>query len=311
MPAARWMQFGSMRIKAAIAGVRYIKVFSPLATLAVMLAACGLPCPSRTIFAAAPHTAAVKPQPKVLPPTVKIAALLQTRGVILSRFKTPYIDTLNSRLGLRIVLAVSGTEFVRPAGISNVHLYATGLDGGGRLRLLSPIGPAAESINQPLYATMKQEGAIGFPVILRFAPTPPAAKRIRHLTGAFTVLYGGQAKIIHIPAIAAGVGKMLENPLLKAWHIQISILPLQTTDQHVFLTVLLRGPADCFRSLQILRGKTLESRGYFSTLLANGATRITVPLKRPPTPGTSLELKLMVGQKKQTVHFHFSHIALP
>lgn len=311
MSAARWMRFGRSRIKVPIAGVRCIRTFSPLALLAVVLATSGFPYPSRTIFADATNATQAKAHPAVLPPTVKIAAILQTRGIILSRFKTPYIDALNSRLGLRMVLAISGTEFIRPAGISNVHLYATGLDGGGRLRLLSPVGPAAVNIDQPLYATMKQEGAIGFPVILRFAPTPPAAKRIRHLTGSFTVLYGGLAKTIQIPDIAAGVGKTLENRMLKAWHIQIAILPLQTTDQHVFLILLLHGPADCFRSLQISRNNKFESRGYFSTLLANGSTRITVPLKRPPTEGTSLELKLMVGQKKQTVHFHFSHIALP
>ncbi len=311
MSAARWKQFGYKRIQAAVTGVRHAGALALLAARVILLAACGLAGPLGGIFAATPNTLSSKSEPKVLPPTVKIAAILQTRGVILSRFKTPYIDALNTRLGLRIVLAVRGTEFVRPAGTSNVHLYAAGLDGGGRLRLLSPIGPAAEKINQPLYATMKQEGAIGFPVILRFAPTPLTTKRIRHLTGAFTVLYGGQVKKVRIPDIAAGIGKTLENPMLKAWRIQISILPLQTTNNRTFLAVLLRGPPDCFKSLRILRGKVLESPGYFSTLLANGATRITVPLKRPPTAGTSLELKLMVGQKKQIVHFHFSHVALP
>ena len=311
MSAANWMQFGCNRIKAAIASVHRARTSASLAAIVGVLAACGWTCPLDNIYAAAPDSSTGKSQPVVLPPTVKIAAILQTRGVILSQFKTPYIDALNSRLGLRIVLAVSGTEFVRPAGISNVHLYATGLDGGGRLRLLSPIGPVAEKINQPLYATMKQEGAIGFPAILRFAPTPPTAKQIRHLTGAFTVLYGGQTKTIRIPDIAAGIGKTLENPMLRAWHIQISILPLQTTNKRTFLAVLLHGPPDCFKSLRILLGKIFESPGYFSTLLANGSTRITVPLKRPPTAETSLELKLMVGQKKRIVHFHFSHITLP
>ncbi len=251
------------------------------------------------------------PIPAVLPPQVKIAAILQTRGIIISQFKKPYIDALNSKLGLRFVLEVTGSAFVDPQGISNLHLYAKSVEGGGRLQLISPVGPAMLKIDSHLYATMQQDGAIGFPVVLRFAPAPPLARKLRHLTGSFDVLYGGTTHAVQINNLAAMAGKEVENTQLSKWHIHVSILPAHTADKSTFLTILIHGPADCFRSLQIKQGKSVISHGYFSAILPNQTVRVMVPLQQPPVAATSLVLNLMVNQKKKNVRFHFAHVALP
>ncbi len=253
----------------------------------------------------------VPPAHRVLPPAVKIAAILQTRGLILSKFKTPYIDALNRKLGLRIILAVSGSEFVHPVGISNLHIYSSELEGGGRLRLLSPVGPTMKRIDTALYAAMRQDGAIGFPIELRFAPAPPAARQIRHFTGSFIVHYGGKVQVVTIPHISRGIGKMLVNPAFKTWHIHLHLLPLHTANKRLFLTLLLQGPPGCFRSVGLVHGSKTESSGYFSELLAGGATRVTIPLSKPPGNDTGLRLRLKIDEKTRQVRFHMTHVPLP
>lgn len=247
------------------------------------------------------------------PPTVQtnVAYVTESRALIFATDKGPYLQSIAKHLGLTVCLNINSRLLRHPDFYHHVRIITEVLNTG---HTLTPIAPRFRQIIQVrghLYQNMQQAGAVGFPVILRFAAPSPKAATIRELIGSLDVAAGGTFRTITLNNPATLVNKHISNAGLQAAHVRMRIMQIIKSRHSRFMILEIMAPAGVFKSVSVQQNHKIISGGYIIAQLPKGIDKLMIPLTSAPGPSAQLHMTLLTGWHEYRIPFTLNNIPLP
>ena len=246
-------------------------------------------------------------------PTVQtnVAYVTESRALIFAADKPPYARSIARHLGLTVCLNINSKLLRHPDFYHHVRIITEVLNTG---HTLMPIAPRFRQIIQVqghLYQSMQQAGAVGFPVILRFAAPSPKAATIRELIGSFDVAAGGTFRTITLNNPATLVQKHISNAALQAAHVRMRIMPIIKSRHSRFMILEIMAPAGVFQSISVTQNHKIISGGYIIAQLPKGVDKLMIPLTSALGPTAQLKMTVLTGWHEYRIPFTLNNIPLP
>ena len=262
------------------------------------------------LFLAAPSALHAQNAP---PPTVQInvAYVTESRALIFAADKPPYARSLARHLGLTVCLNINSKLLRHPDFYHHVRIITEVLNTG---HTLTPIAPRFRQIIQirgHLYQNMQQAGAVGFPVVLRFAAPSPKAANIRELIGSLDVAAGGSLRTITLNNPSTLVQKHIANAGLLAAHVRMRIMQIIKSRHSRFMILEVMAPAGVFQSVSVQQNHKIISGGYIIAQLPKGINKLMIPLTAALGPNAQLNMTVLTGWHEYHIPFTLNNIPLP
>jgi hypothetical protein len=165
------------------------------------------------------------------------------------------------------------------------------------------------SIDEFARKMMQDDPSRGIPVQLQFASPKRSAKQLVSVEGHFDLQLGGAEQIVTVPNLPSLSGKPVTDPLLKTAGITATVTEASAGGDA--LGMQLSGAVSSVKDVAVLdaSGENLVIGHGWSEI--NGVRDARYHLKSPLNPNCKLQIKLVTGQKSQTVPFHLKNIPLP
>ena len=259
--------------------------------------------------AAAPHLHAHSAPPSTV--QTNVAYVTESRALIFAADKLPYARGLARHLGLTVGLNINSKLLRRPDFYHHVRIITEVLNTG---HTLTPIAPRFRQIIQVrgrLYRNMRQAGAVGFPVILRFAAPSPQAAAIRELIGSLDVAAGGTFRTITLNNPAALAQRPISNAGLRAAHVRMRIMQIVKSRHSRFLILEIIAPVGVFQSVSVQQNHKIISGGYIIAQLPKGVDKLMIPLTSALGPTAQLKMTVLTGWHEYRIPFTLNNIPLP
>ncbi len=247
------------------------------------------------------------------PPAVQtnVAYVTESRALIFAADKSPYARSVGRHIGLIVGLNIKSNLLRHPNFYHHLKIITEVLNTG---HTLTPIAPRFRQIIQVqgrLYRNMRQAGAVGFPVVLRFATPSPKAAAIRELIGSVDVAAGGTFRTITLNNPAALVQKPIANTGLQAAHVRMRIMQIIKSRHSRFLILEIIAPAGVFRSVSVQQNHKIISGGYIIAQLPRGVNKLMIPLTSALKPTAQLKMTVLTGWHEYRIPFTLNNIPLP
>lgn len=247
------------------------------------------------------------------PPTVQtnVAYVTESRAVIFAADKGPYAQSIAKHLGLTVCLNINSKLLRHPNFYHHLRIITEVLNTGHTLIPIAPRFRQIVFVRGRLYQNMQQAGAVGFPIVLRFAAPSPKAATIRELIGSVDVAAGGTFRTITLKNPTALVQQHIADAGLRAADVRMRIMSVTKTRHSRFLILEIIAPAGVFRSAEVVQNHTIISGGYIIAQLPKGVDKLMIPLTTAPAASAKLKVTVLTGWHEYRIPFTLNNIPLP
>ena len=247
------------------------------------------------------------------PPTVQttVAFVTESRALIFAADKGPYAQSIAKHLGLTLCLNINSKLLRHPNFYHHLRIITEVLNTGHTLTPVAPRFRQIVSVRGRLYQNMQQAGAVGFPVVLRFAAPSPKAATIRELIGSVDVAAGGTLRTVTLNNPTALVQQHIANAGLKAADVRMRIMSVTKTRHSRFLILEIIAPAGVFQSVAVVQNHKNVSGGYIIAQLPKGVDKLMIPLTSVPGASAKLKVTVLTGWHEYRIPFTLNNIPLP
>ena len=247
------------------------------------------------------------------PPTVQttVAFVTESRALIFAADKGPYAQSIAKRIGLTLCLNINSKLLRHPNFYHHLRIITEVLNTGHTLTPVAPRFRQIVSVRGRLYQNMQQAGAVGFPVVLRFAAPSPKAATIRELIGSVDVAAGGTLRTVTLKNPTALVQQHIANAGLKAADVRMRIMSVTKTRHSRFLILEIIAPAGVFQSVAVVQNHKNISGGYIIAQLPKGVDKLMIPLTSVPGASAKLKVTVLTGWHEYRIPFTLNNIPLP
>ena len=261
-----------------------------------------------TAFAGVSAIQAQNPAPTV---QTNVAYVMESRALVFATDKGPYDQSISGQLGLTVCLNINSKLLRHPNFYHHLKIITEVLNTGHTLIPLAPRYRQIVSMHGGLYQNMQQAGAVGFPVVLRFAAPSRKARTIRELIGSVDVAADGILRTITLNNPTALVRRHIANAELRAAAVRMRIMGVSQTRHSRFLTMEIMAPTGVFRSAVVSQNHKIISGGYIIAQLPRGIDKLMIPLTAAPGASAKLKVTVLTGWHEYRIPFTLNNILLP
>jgi|GEM_PF-4120363 len=251
-----------------------------------------------------------KPPAKPIAWSVMPVAIIRTAATILDPDRKPYLDWLDRRAGLQLLLRFNGPKKIR--AFTNLHIQHAGVNTGADLHVLAP---KPSTYFQPLRTRLGRiaraqalPGRI-LPVLLSLPSTK--AKTLTRLAGNCDLIVGGRTRVVELKNLPMMDPGPVALPPDLFTHIRLKLLRKPKPGQTGLLALQIGGLPGAFQSAAVFTGKRLITHGSLVLGSPADTQKVLLFLSRPLSPDSELKLHLLAGQKTIGVKFSLRPIKLP
>ncbi len=258
----------------------------------------------------APASLPPKPPHKPIAWSVTPVAIIRTAATVLDPDRKPYLQWLEHRAGLQLLLRFNGPKKIH--AFTSLRITHAGINTGLNLHVLSP---KADAFIRPAHTRLGHiaraaalPGRI-LPVLLSLPSVK--AKVLTRLMGRCDLIVGGHIRLVELKHLQAmHLGPVALPPKLFP-HIRLNLLHKPKPGKKGLVAVQISGIPDAFESASVVAGRRRLSRGSLVLGSPAGPQKVLLFLSQPLGPQSELKLHLLAGQKAIAVKFSLRPIKLP